>query len=157
LGYSVVASTGKRQEADYLRQLGAIDIIARDELSVSGKPLQRERWAGTVDTLGSHTLANACAATRWNGAVAACGLAQGGDFTSSVMPFILRGVTLYGINCVFVDNATRARAYDLLAVHVLGSKLDEMTSEIGLSEVITASQEMIDGRRKGRTVIAVDR
>ena len=157
LGYSVAASTGKLQEAGYLRQLGATDIIARDELSVPGKPLQRERWAGTVDTLGSHTLANACAATRWNGAVAACGLAQGGDFTSSVMPFILRGVTLYGINCVFVDNATRARAYDLLADHVLGSKLDEMTSEIGLSEVSAASQEMIDGRRKGRTVIAVDR
>ena len=157
LGYAVTASTGKPQEADYLRQLGATDIIARDELSVPGKPLQRERWAGTVDTLGSHTLANACAATRWNGAVAACGLAQGGDFTSSVMPFILRGVTLYGINCVFVDNATRARAYDLLADHVLGSKLDEMTSEIGLSEVIEASREMIDGRRKGRTVIAVDR
>ena len=157
LGYSVAASTGKLQEAGYLRKLGATDIIARDELSVPGKPLQRERWAGTVDTLGSHTLANACAATRWNGAVAACGLAQGGDFTSSVMPFILRGVTLYGINCVFVDNATRARAYDLLADHVLGSKLDEMTSEIGLSEVSAASQEMIDGRRKGRTVIAVDR
>lgn len=157
LGYSVTASTGKLQEAGYLRQLGAIDVIARDELSVPGKPLQRERWAGTVDTVGSHTLANACAATRWNGAVAACGLAQGGDFPSSVMPFILRGVTLYGINCVFVDNATRARAYDLLADHVLGSKLDEMTSEIGLSEVITASQEMINGRRKGRTVIAVGR
>ena len=157
LGYSVTASTGKPQEAGYLRQLGANDIIARDELSVPGKPLQRERWAGTVDTLGSHTLANACAATRWNGAVAACGLAQGSDFPSSVMPFILRGVTLYGINCVFVDNVTRARAYDLLADHVLGRKLDEMTSEIGLSAVITASQEMIDGRRKGRTVIAVDR
>lgn len=157
LGYSVTASTGKLQEADYLRQLGATDIIAREELSVPGKPLQRERWAGTVDTVGSHTLANACAATRWNGAVAACGLAQGGDFPSSVMPFILRGVTLYGINCVFVDNSTRARAYDLLADHVLGSKLDEMTSEIGLSEVIAAAQEMIDGRRKGRTVISVDR
>ncbi len=157
LGFSVTASTGKPQEAIYLRQLGATEIIARDELSVPGKPLQRERWAGTVDTLGSHTLVNACAATRWNGAVAACGLAQGSDFPSSVMPFILRGVTLYGINCVFVDNAIRARAYDLLADHVLGRKLDEMTSEIGLSEVISSSQEMIDGRRKGRTVIAVDR
>lgn len=157
LGFSVTASTGKPQEASYLRQLGATEIIARDELSVPGKPLQRERWAGTVDTLGSHTLVNACAATRWNGAVAACGLAQGGDFPSSVMPFILRGVTLYGINCVFVDNFTRARAYDLLADHVLGRKLDEMTSEIGLSEVITSSQQMIEGRRRGRTVIAVDR
>ena len=132
LGYTVIASTGKPQEGGYLRQLGASEIIPRDELGTPGKPLQRERWAGTVDTVGSHTLANACAATKWNGAVAACGLAQGSDFPSTVMPFILRGVTLYGINCVYIPNDTRARAYDLLASHVLGTRLDDMTSEVGL-------------------------
>lgn len=157
LGHAVTAATGKPQESAYLRDLGAADIISRDELGAPGKPLQRERWAGTVDTVGSHTLANACAQTRWNGAVAACGLAQGGDFPSTVMPFILRGVTLYGINCVFVDNATRARAYELLAQHVVGAKLDEMTSEIGLSQVVEASHALLDGKHRGRTVVAVDR
>ena len=157
LGYNVIASTGKTQEAEYLKQLGASEIIPREQLGAPGKPLQREVWAGTVDTVGSHTLANACAATKWNGAVAACGLAQGGDFPSSVMPFILRGVTLYGINCVYIPNDTRARAYELLASHVLGSKLDEMTSEVGLGDVVGASHELLDGKRKGRTVVAVDR
>ena len=157
LGYTVIASTGKPQEGDYLRQLGASEIIPRDELGTPGKPLQRERWAGTVDTVGSHTLANACAATKWNGAVAACGLAQGSDFPSTVMPFILRGVTLYGINCVYIPNETRARAYELLASHVLGTRLDDMTSEIGLTQAVSASHELLDGRRKGRTVVAVNR
>lgn len=157
LGYSVTASSGKPQETEYLRHLGAREVIQRGELSDPGKPLQRERWAGTVDTVGSHTLANACAQTKWNGAVAACGLAQGGDFPSTVMPFILRGVTLYGINCVYVPNETRARAYGLLAAHVLGSKLEEMTSEIGLAEVVPASHELLDGHRKGRTVVDTHR
>src|SRR5690606_12937175 len=98
LGYQAVASTGRPQEADYLRKLGAASIVDRAEFSNPGKPLQSERWAGVVDTVGGHTLANACAATRWNGAVAACGLAQSADFPATVMPFILRGVTLYGIN-----------------------------------------------------------
>lgn len=155
LGYSVTASTGKKQEGDYLRHLGATEIIDRDQLSVPGKPLQRERWAGTVDTVGSHTLANACAATQWNGAVAACGLAQGGDFPSTVMPFILRGVALFGINSVFVGNALRTQAYTLLAAHAL-SKLEAMTTEIGLTDVVAASHELLDGRRKGRTVVNVD-
>ena len=157
LGYTVIAATGKPQEGGYLRQLGASEIIPRDELGTPGKPLQRERWAGTVDTVGSHTLANACAATKWNGAVAACGLAQGSDFPSTVMPFILRGVTLYGINCVYIPNETRARAYELLASHVLGTRLDDMTSEIGLTQAVAASHELLDGHRKGRTVVAVNR
>lgn len=157
LGHTVIASSGKAQEADYLKHLGAGEVIHRDELSAPGKPLQRERWAGSVDTVGSHTLANACAQTRWNGAVAACGLAQGADFPSTVMPFILRGVTLYGINCVYVPNETRKIAYDLLATHVLGSKLDDMTSEVGLTQAVAASHELLDGCRKGRTVVAVDR
>lgn len=157
LGYTVTAATGKPHEAHYLRDLGAAEIVSREELASPGKPLQRERWAGTVDTLGSHTLANACAATKWNGAVVACGLAQGSDFPATVMPFILRGVTLYGINCVYVDNETRARAYELLAAHVLGPRLDRMTTKVGLSELVAASLDLLAGRRKGRTVVDVNR
>jgi acrylyl-CoA reductase (NADPH) len=157
LGYTVTASTGRPQEADYLQSLGATHIIDRTELSSPGKPLQSERWAGVVDALGSHTLANACAQTRWNGAVAACGLAQGADFPATVMPFILRGVTLYGINCVFVDNAKRAEAWQLLAQHLDGDKLDRMTVEIGLSEAIEKSTALLDGKLRGRTVVDVNR
>ncbi|MES2227799.1 MAG: MDR family oxidoreductase [Pseudomonadota bacterium] len=157
LGYRVTASTGRPHEAGYLRALGATEIIDRAELSGPGKPLQRERWAGVVDAVGSHTLANACAATRWNGAVAACGLAQGADFPATVMPFILRGVTLYGINCVFVDNATRTRAWQLLAQHLAGEMLARMTVEVGLSEVIEQSAALLDGRLRGRTVVDVKR
>jgi len=157
LGYSVTASTGRPQEATYLKSLGAAHIIDRTELSSPGKPLQSERWVGVVDAVGSHTLANACAATRWNGAVAACGLAQGADFPGSVMPFILRGVTLYGINCVFVDNAKRAEAWRLLAQHLNGDRLESMTNEIGLSEVIEQSSALLDGRLRGRSVVDVNR
>lgn len=157
LGYRVTASTGRPHEAGYLRALGATEIIDRAELSGPGKPLQPERWAGVVDAVGSHTLANACAATRWNGAVAACGLAQGADFPATVMPFILRGVTLYGINCVFVDNATRTRAWQLLAQHLDAGTLARMTVEIGLSEVIGQSAALLDGRLRGRTVVDVKR
>src|ERR1700756_3012303 len=110
LGFEVAASTGRAEQADYLRELGATEIVERASMAAPGKPLQSERWAGVVDTVGSHTLANACAATRWNGAVAACGLAQGADFPATVMPFILRGVTLYGINCVYVANDLRRQA-----------------------------------------------
>jgi len=157
LGYRVTASTGRPHEAGYLRALGATEIIDRAELSGPGKPLQPERWAGVVDAVGSHTLANACAATRWNGAVAACGLAQGADFPATVMPFILRGVTLYGINCVFVDNATRTRAWQLLAQHLDAGTLARMAVEIGLSEVIDQSAALLDGRLRGRTVVDVKR
>jgi acrylyl-CoA reductase (NADPH) len=157
LGFRVVASTGRPQEADYLKRLGAAAIIDRAELSSPGRPLQSERWAGVVDAVGSHTLANACAATRWHGAVAACGLAQGADFPATVMPFILRGVTLYGINCVFVPNDERRKAWALLAEHVAGAKLDEMTVEIGLSEAIGASAALLDGKLRGRTVVDVNR
>ena len=157
LGYTVIASTGRPHEADYLKSLGATNIIDRAELSSPGKPLQSERWAGVIDAVGSHTLANACAATRWNGAVAACGLAQGADFPATVMPFILRGVTLYGINCVFVDNAKRAEAWHLLAQHLDGDMLERMTVEIGLSEVIEKSAALLDGKLRGRTVVDVNR
>ena len=157
LGFEVAASTGRAEQADYLRELGATTIVERASLAAPGKPLQSERWAGVVDTVGSHTLANACAATRWNGAVAACGLAQGADFPATVMPFILRGVTLYGINCVFTPNATRTQAWALLARHLPAATLARMTTEIGLSEVIRASSDLLDGRLHGRTVVAVDR
>lgn len=157
LGYEVVASTGRGHEAEYLFHLGATRIIDRAELSAPGRALQSERWAGVVDTLGSHTLANACAAMRWNGAVAACGLAQGADFPATVMPFILRGVTLYGINSVFNDNATRGLAWDLLAQHVDTGKLEPMTAEIGLSQAINHAPRVLDGLVRGRTVVSVDR
>lgn len=157
LGYAVTASTGRPHEGDYLRSLGAAQVIDRAELASPGKPLQSERWAGVVDAVGSHTLANACAATRWNGAVAACGLAQGADFPATVLPFILRGVTLYGINCVFVDNDKRAQAWRLLAQHLKGHTLERMTVEIGLSEAIVKSTALLDGQLRGRTVVDVNR
>lgn len=157
LGYQVVASTGRPAEAEYLHQLGAARIVDRAEFSAPGKPLQSERWAGVVDTVGSHTLANACAATKWNGAVAACGLAQGADFPATVMPFILRGVTLYGINSVFVDNTARRAAWSLLAAHLDTAKLDAMTVEIGLSQAIEFAPQVLAGKVRGRTVVDVNR
>ena len=157
LGYRVAAATGRPHEADYLRALGAAAIVDRTELSLPGKPLQRERWAGVVDTVGSHTLANACAAARWNSAVAACGLAQGADFPATVMPFILRGVTLYGINCVQNSNTERERAWALLAAHIRPELLDRLSSEVGLSEIVARSTDLLEGRLRGRTVVDVDR
>ena len=132
-------------------------MIDRQPLGEPGKPLQAERWAGVVDTVGSHTLANACAQTRFHGAVAACGLAQGGDFPSTVMPFILRGVTLYGINSVLTPNDERQRAWQLLADHVSRDKLARMTQEIALSEAIAFAPNVIDGKVRGRTVVDVRR
>jgi acrylyl-CoA reductase (NADPH) len=157
LGYAVTASTGRPQEAEYLKGLGATQIIDRATLSAPGKPLQTERWAGVVDTVGSHTLANACAATQWNGAVAACGLAQGHDFPATVMPFILRGITLYGINSVIVPNPIRREAWELMAQHIRADQLAAMTVEIGLSEVIGYCDGLIDGKVRGRTVVDVAR
>ena len=157
MGYTVVASTGRPAEAGYLSGLGAARIIDRAELASPGKPLQAERWAGVVDTVGSHTLANACAATRWYGAVAACGLAQGADFPATVMPFILRGVTLYGINSLQNPNEERRRAWDLITKHVDARKLEAMTQEIGLTEVIGYCPSVLEGRVRGRTVVDVSR
>jgi acrylyl-CoA reductase (NADPH) len=153
LGYTVVASTGRPQEADYLHGLGAARIVARDSLAAPGKPLQKETWAGVVDTVGSHTLANACAQVRANAPVAACGLAQGGDFPTTVMPFILRGVTLYGINSVTVPNALRAPAWALMAEHLDLAKLEAMCTEIGLSEAIAIAPKLLAGQVRGRTLV----
>ena len=157
LGYTVAASTGRPQEADDLKFLGASKIVDRNELSAAGKPLQAERWIGVVDTVGSHTLANVCAQTKWNGAVAACGLAQGADFPSTVMPFILRGVTLYGINSIFVPNDIRTKAWQLIAQHVDRAKLEQMTVEIGLSQAIAYAPSVLDGKVRGRTLVDVNR
>jgi acrylyl-CoA reductase (NADPH) len=157
LGYTAVASTGRPQEESYLKSLGAARIVERGPLGQPGKPLQKENWAGVVDTVGSHTLANACAQTRYNGAVAACGLAQGGDFPTTVMPFILRGVTLYGINSVLVSNETRKEAWALMARHLDAKKLEAMTVEIGLSEAIAYAPRVLDGQVRGRTVVDVKR
>jgi len=157
LGYTVVASTGRPQEADYLKTLGAARIVERSALTQPGKPLQKEVWAGVVDTVGSHTLANACAQTRFYGAVAACGLAQGGDFPTTVMPFILRGVTLYGINSVLMPNDERAKAWALMAQHLDARQLDAMTTEIPLSDTIAYAPRLIEGQVRGRTVVNVAR
>ena len=157
MGYTVVASTGRPAEADYLKGLGAARIVDRAEFAAPGKPLQSERWAGVVDTVGSHTLANACAATRWNGAVAACGLAQGADFPATVMPFILRGVTLYGINSLQTPNEERRECWALIAKHVDAAKLEAMTGEIGLSGAIAFAPTLLEGRVRGRTVVDVNR
>lgn len=157
LGYTVVASTGRTQESAYLTSLGAASVIDRNELSAPGKPLGRERWAGVVDSVGSHTLANACATTRANGAVTACGLAQGMDFPATVAPFILRGVALYGINSVFVPRALREQAWRRLASDLDPQVLASMTREIPLSQVIGLAGEILAGHVRGRTVVDVNR
>lgn len=157
MGFQVVASTGRAEEEPYLRALGAASILPRAELASPGRPLQTERWAGVVDTVGSHILVNAIASTRWYGAVAACGLAQGADLPGTVMPFILRGVTLYGINSVLTPNSTRAAAWALIAQHVPVETIARMSAEIGLSEVIGFAPRFLEGRVRGRTVVDVGR
>ena len=157
LGHTVVASTGRPQEADYLKSLGASAVIDRNELGAPGKPLQKERWIGVVDSVGSHTLANACASTRYGGAVAACGLAQGMDLPASVAPFILRGVTLFGIDSVMAPMARRVAAWDALAKTLNREQLAAITTEIGLGEAIGAGNNILAGQVRGRLVVNVNR
>jgi acrylyl-CoA reductase (NADPH) len=157
LGYRVVASTGRLNEAEALKALGAAEVIDRAELSAPGKPLAKERWAGVVDTVGSHTLANVCAATRYRGAVAACGLAQGMDFPASVAPFILRGVTLYGIDSVMAPKRLREQAWARLARDLDLAKLDSLASEVPLSGAIAAGSDILAGKVRGRLVVDVNR
>jgi len=157
LGYSVVASTGRAAEEAHLKALGAASIIDRAELSEPGKPLGKERWAGVVDAVGSHTLANSCATTKYRGAVAACGLAQGMDFPASVAPFILRGVTLYGIDSVMAPLPVRQEAWARLARDLDIAKLDAITREIGLGEAIAAGGDLLAGKVRGRVVVDVNR
>jgi acrylyl-CoA reductase (NADPH) len=157
LGYTVVASTGRPEEAAYLKELGASSIIDRNELSAPGKPLGKERWAGVVDSVGSHTLANACAGTQYRGAVAACGLAQGMDFPSSVAPFILRGVTLYGIDSVMAPLPVRRQAWERLARDLDPALLEAIVHEIGLGDAIATASELLQGKLRGRVVVDVNR
>ena len=155
LGYTVVAATGKADEHDYLKALGAAEVIDRASLSAPGKPLQKERWAGVVDAVGSHTLANACAQTRYGGVVAACGLAQGADFPATVMPFILRGVSLVGIDSVMAPLARRQQAWQRLARDLDPAKLEAMTTEIGLEQAIEHAQALMQGKVRGRIVVKI--
>jgi len=156
LGFTVVASTGRLSEENYLKQLGATEVIERTALSAPGKPLAKERWAAVVDSVGSHTLANACAQTKSDGAVAACGLAQGMDFPSSVAPFILRGITLYGINSVTVARAKRIAAYEQLSKLIDLKTLDEISHEINLEESLKYAQELMAGNIRGRVIVNVN-
>lgn len=157
LGYRVVASTGRLEESEYLKQLGAAEVIDRATLSQPGRPLARERWAGAIDSVGSHTLANICASMRYWGTVAACGLAQGMEFPASVAPFILRGVTLAGIDSVMRPRQDRIDAWARLATDLDPARLALITHEIGLGEVIETAHRLMDGQVRGRVVVNTQR
>jgi acrylyl-CoA reductase (NADPH) len=156
LGFQVCASTGKLGETDYLKELGAHEVIDRATLSAPGRPLQKERFAAVVDSVGSHTLVNACAQTRYGGTVAACGLAQGMDFPGSVAPFILRGVKLIGIDSVMAPFEQRARAWARLASDLDLGKLALITRGIALEEALEVAPALLDGQIRGRVVVDVN-
>jgi acrylyl-CoA reductase (NADPH) len=155
LGYTVVAATGKASEEAYLKSLGASAVIDRSSLSQAGKPFQKERWAAVVDAVGSHTLANALAQTRYGGVVAACGLAQGMDLPTTVMPFILRGVTLVGVDSVMAPLAKRQRAWDRLARDLDLSLLESIIEEVSLDAAIVKARQLMDGQVRGRVLVRV--
>jgi acrylyl-CoA reductase (NADPH) len=155
-GYRVVASTGRLAESEHLKALGAAEVIDRQTLSSPGKPLGKERWAAVIDSVGSHTLVNACATTRYGGIVAACGLAQGMDFPATVAPFILRGVTLRGIDSVQAPYAVRDAAWQALTRELPAAKLDTLTREVPLADAIGLAGELLDGRVRGRIVVDVN-
>jgi acrylyl-CoA reductase (NADPH) len=156
LGFTVVAVSGRPEEADYLKQLGAVDILDRSVFATPGKPLGRERWAGAVDVVGSHTLANVCATTRYRGVVAACGLAGGMDFPATVAPFILRGVTLVGVDSVMCPREDRLAAWQRLGRDLDMTKLGLLTQEIGLAEAIPMASQLLDGHVRGRLIVDVN-
>lgn len=155
LGYHVIASTGRMSEADYLKDIGAAEVIDRNELSAAAKPLAKERWAGGVDSVGSTTLANLLSMTKYGGAIAACGLAAGMDLPSSVAPFILRGVCLLGIDSVMCPIEQRKVAWNRLASDLESAKLTEITHEIGLDDVIGAGAKILAGQVRGRIVVKI--
>lgn len=157
LGYPVVGSTGKAAEVDYLRSLGAREVLDRAALAAPGRPLQKERWAGAIDSVGGATLANVCAQTRAGGTVAACGLASGMDFPSTVAPFILRGVTLAGIDSVMAPMAKREAAWDMLAQYLPSSALAKITHEVPLAGAFDVARDILAGRVRGRVVVDVRR
>ena len=155
LGYQVIASTGRPQEAGYLKDLGATDIIGRAELTGQPKPLAKERWAGGIDSVGSSTLANVLSMTRYGGAVAACGLAGGMDLPTSVAPFILRGVSLLGIDSVQCPLTLRTQAWTRLESDLDRAKIAKMTAEIGLGQVIETAPRILEGQVRGRIVVKI--
>ncbi len=156
LGYSVVGVSGRPTEVDYIKSLGATEVLDRAAFSSPGKPLARERWAGAVDVVGSHTLANVCASTKYRGVVTACGLAGGMDFPATVAPFILRGVTLAGIDSVMCPRADRLVAWQRLGTDLDLAKLSLITHEIGLAEAIPTATRLLDGQVRGRVVVDVN-
>ena len=156
-GFKVVASTGKINEGAYLKALGASECVDRESLNVAGNPLQRERWAGVVDAVGGQTLANACAQTCYGGAVAACGLAESAALPATVMPFILRGVTLYGIDSVMAPIAAREQAWQRLATDLDKTRLESMINEISLAEAMNIGGDVLAGKIRGRLLVDVNR
>lgn len=156
-GFTVVGSTGKASEHAYLTQLGADSIIDRAGLSEKGRPLAKERWAGVVDSVGSNTLVNACAATKYGGAVAACGLAQGADFPATVMPFILRGVRLLGVDSVMCPKGPRMTAWARLSRDLDPALLEVIAHEVGLEQALSTAADLIDGKVRGRIIVDVNR
>jgi len=156
-GFKVVASTGKINEDAYLKALGASECVDRESLNVAGNPLQRERWAGVVDALGGQTLANACAQTCYGGAVAACGLAESAALPATVMPFILRGVTLYGIDSVMASTTAREQAWQRLATDLDKTRLESMINEISLAEAMNIGGDVLAGKIRGRLLVDVNR
>ena len=155
LGYRVIAATGRPEEEAYLKGLGADEILDRGELSAPGRPLAKERWAGAIDSVGSHTLANVLAGTRYGGAVAACGLAQGMELPATVAPFILRGVTLAGIDSVMRPRADRLEAWRRLGELLEPAQLEAITRTIGLEEAVDTAEELLAGRVRGRVVVSM--
>jgi acrylyl-CoA reductase (NADPH) len=156
LGYHVIASTGRQEEGDYLKALGAAELIDREELSGPARPLNKERWAGVVDAVGSHTLANALSMTQYGGAVAACGLAQGMDLPSSVAPFILRGVKLLGIDSVMAPKERRMEAWSRLAKDLDIGKLESLTKTVGFDQAMDAAKDIVDGKIRGRVIVDIN-
>lgn len=153
LGYQVTAATGRMEQADYLKSLGATNVIDRNEFSNPGKPLQKERFAAAIDSVGSHTLANICASLKYGGVVTACGLAQGMDLPASVAPFILRGISLMGIDSVMRPKADRVEAWARLASLVSSDYLDKISTEITLDQVIENAEQLMQGQIRGRVVV----
>jgi len=153
LGYNVTAATGRLDQSEYLKELGAKQVIDRNELSNPGKPLQKERFAAAIDSVGSHTLANICASLKYGGVVTACGLAQGMDLPASVAPFILRGVSLIGIDSVMRPKADRIEAWDRLAKLVSADYLDKISTEISLEHAIDNAELLMQGKIRGRVVV----
>lgn len=157
LGYRVVAMTGRPQDADYLKTLGAVEVLERAPFAVPGKPLGKERWAGAIDVVGSHVLANVCATTRYRGVVAACGLAAGMDFPATVAPFILRGVTLAGVDSVMCPRSERLEAWQRLGTDLELDKLGAISREVGLEEALPFASRLLAGEVRGRIVVDVNK